>query len=108
MAYWLTGIGIVIFFLSFRDVWLSYVSAGDRYSRGAKTSMMSGSAFALALIQIMAGLMMALLGGFVLLERVSIPEETLRLILYIGVGTFAGTFVIGLIIRGISSPRKRR
>ena len=95
----LTAVGLAFFYLGLRDITRSQVRSGGRYAE--KVEMMPGSHFVLAVIQTLTGLVMALAGGFAWFKLTDIDSDTLRLILIIGVGTYIGTFFIGMLINFI-------
>jgi hypothetical protein len=87
-------VGLVLAYLGYRDVRHSRIKVGGRYDKHVE--MMSGPRYVLVTIQILTGVVMAVIGALDYFEVTIITEDNLRLVLIIGLLIFAVTFVAGL------------
>jgi hypothetical protein len=87
-------VGLVLVYMGYRDIRHSRIKLGGRYDK--HVDMMSTPRFLLVVIQILTGVVMAVIGGLQYFEVASLTDENLRIVLIIGIGIFAVTFVAGL------------
>jgi hypothetical protein len=106
VVYILLVVGAAAFYLGLRDVLRSRVWSGGYFAE--KVEMMTGPNFALAVLQILAGLVMTLVAIFQLADLANLSDQQLRYVLYIGAGTLAGTLIVGVAISAFSGSRKKR
>ena len=86
--------GLVLAYLGYRDVRHSRIKLGGRYDKHVE--MMSGPRYVLVVIQILTGVVLAVIGAVDYFELSIISDDSLLAVLVIGILVFAITFVGGL------------
>lgn len=96
-------VGLIFAYLGFREVRFSRIKVGGRYDRHVE--MMSTPRFILVSIQILAGVVMAIVGALQYFDISALTEDDLRLVLIVGGVIALACFMLGTVVT--SSGKKR-